>query len=136
MDFKNKYDRYWKRFTCSFIYAWNGLRHAIVHEQNMKIHLVIAIIIISLSFVFSIPTLEKTILLLVIGITVALEVVNTAIERVVDLVTKQYHPMAKVAKDVSAGAVLVFSFFSVMIGIIIFYRPVIDLLYRTFSSLP
>ncbi len=126
MDFKNNYDRYWKRFTSSFTYAWSGLRHAIRHEQNMKIHLTLAILILGLSLIFKIPLYEKLILLLVIGIVIALEVINTAIERVVDLVTKEYHPMAKVAKDVSAGAVLAFSIFAAIIGIVIFYRPVLE----------
>lgn len=127
MDFKNNYDRYWKRFTCSFIYAWTGLKHAIRHEQNMKIHILIAIIMISFAFLLKIPLYEKLILLLVIGIVISLEVVNTAIERVVDLVTKEYHPMAKIAKDVSAGAVFIFSFFAVVIGILIFYRPIVEI---------
>ncbi|QOY36183.1 diacylglycerol kinase family protein [Anaerobacillus isosaccharinicus] len=127
MDFKNNYDRYWKRFTCSFIYAWTGLKHAIRHEQNMKIHILIATIMISFAFILKIPLYEKLILLLVIGIVISLEVINTAIERVVDLVTKEYHPMAKIAKDVSAGAVLIFSFFTVVIGILIFYRPIVEI---------
>ncbi|RXI99407.1 diacylglycerol kinase family protein [Anaerobacillus alkaliphilus] len=126
MDFKNSYDRYWKRFTCSFAYAWSGLLHAIRHEQNMKIHLLIAIMMLGLAFILGISNYEKLILLLVIGIVISLEVVNTAIERVVDLVTKEYHPMAKVAKDVSAGAVLAFSIFAAIIGILIFYKPIIE----------
>ncbi|MFN7251261.1 MAG: diacylglycerol kinase family protein [Anaerobacillus sp.] len=127
MDFKNSYDRYWKRFTCSFIYAWSGLKHAIRNEQNMKIHLFIAIMMISLAYVLEIHRVEKIILLLVIGIVISLEVLNTAIERVVDLVTKEYHPMAKVAKDVSAGAVFIFSIFAVLIGILIFYQPILEI---------
>lgn len=131
MDFKNNYDRYWKRFTCSFIYAWTGLKHAIRHEQNMKIHILIAIIMISFAFILKISLYEKLILLLVIGIVISLEVVNTAVERVVDLVTKEYHPMAKIAKDVSAGAVLIFSIFAIVIGILIFYSPIVELV-KTF----
>ncbi|MCT8139685.1 diacylglycerol kinase family protein [Anaerobacillus sp. CMMVII] len=127
MDFKNNYDRYWKRFTCSFLYAWTGLKHAIHREQNMKIHLFIALVVIVLAFALNIPLLEKIILLLVVGIVISLEVVNTAIERVVDLVTTEYHPMAKVAKDVSAGAVFIFSIFAVIIGILIFYKPIVEI---------
>lgn len=133
MDFKNNYDRYWKRFTCSFIYAWNGVKHAVLHEQNMKIHLFIAFLMISLAFILKIPILEKMILLLVIGIVLSLEAINTAIERVVDLVTKEYHPMAKVAKDVSAGAVFIFSIFAILIGILIFYKPIVEIVRTLFS---
>ncbi len=126
MDFKNNYDKGWKRFIWSFRYASSGLKQAFVHEQNLKFHLLIAFLVITLSFVLKIPLYEKLILLLVIGVVIALEVVNTAIERVVDLVTKEYHPMARVAKDVSAGAVLIFSIFAVVIGLLIFYEPVVS----------
>ena len=126
MDFKNSYDKVWKRFVWSFRYAASGLKHAITHEQNLKIHLLIAFVVIILSFVLQISLYERLILLLVIGVVIALEVVNTAIERVVDLVTKEFHPMAQVAKDVSAGAVLIFSIFAVVIGILIFYEPMVS----------
>ncbi|UTW69942.1 diacylglycerol kinase family protein [Anaerobacillus sp. HL2] len=58
----------------------------------------------------------------------SLEAMNTAIERVVDLITEEYHPLAKIAKDVSAGAVLIFSFFAVLIGVLIFYKPIFEII--------
>ncbi|OIJ22135.1 hypothetical protein BKP45_05530 [Anaerobacillus alkalidiazotrophicus] len=128
MDYKNSYDRYWKRFIWSFIFAWSGLKNAFRHEQNIRIHFTIGLVIIVLSFLLNIPLFEKIILLLVIGVIISLEVMNTAIERVVDLVTKEYHPLARIAKDVSAGAVLIFSMFAVIIGILIFYKPVVELI--------
>ncbi|WNF37721.1 diacylglycerol kinase family protein [Bacillaceae bacterium IKA-2] len=128
MDFKNNYDRYWKRFTSSFVYAWTGVKQAFRHEQNLKIQLIIAVAVITLSIALTVPFLEKLILLLVIGIVISLEMINTALERLVDLVTKEYHPLAKVVKDVSAGAVMIFSVFAVVIGILIFYEPIMQLL--------
>lgn len=128
MDFKNNYDRYWKRFTSSFIYAWRGVKHAVAHEQNLKFHFIIAVVVIILSIALNIPEVEIAILLVVIGIVISLEMINTALERIVDLITKEYHPLARVVKDVSAGAVLVFSIFAVIIGILIFYEPIIQLM--------
>ncbi len=83
-----------------------------------------------ISFAFEIPRSEKIILLVVIGVVISLELVNTAIERVVDLVSPQFHPVAKLAKDVSAGAVLLFSLFASVIGIVIFYHPLIKFFFR------
>lgn len=128
MDFKNNYDRYWKRFTSSFGYAWTGVKQAVRHEQNLKIHLIIAVAVITLSIALNVPFVEKLILLVVIGIVISLEMINTALERIVDLVTKEYHPLARVVKDVSAGAVLIFSIFAVIIGILIFYEPIMQLM--------
>lgn len=128
MDFKNNYENSIKRFVYSFKYAARGLKHAISHEHNLKLHLLIAVVVICLAIVLKISLYEKIILLFVIGVVISLEVVNTAIERVVDLVTKEYHPLAKLAKDISAGAVLIFSIFAVCIGILIFYRPILEIL--------
>ncbi len=127
MDFKNNQQRFWKRFICSLYYAWSGFKHVIYHEQNMKIHLMIATVVISLAFILKIPFYEKLILLIVIGIVICLEMVNTAIERVVDLVTQEYHPLAKVAKDISAGAVFIFSIVTVIVGNLIFYQPILKI---------
>lgn len=129
MGYRNNNDRrFWKRFTCSFVYAINGLINVIKHEQNMKIHLTIAPLIIVLAFLLEISKTEKMIVFLIIGIVLALEVLNTAIERTVDLVTTEYHPVAKIAKDVSAAAVLVFSVFAFIIGVMIFMRPLLHFL--------
>lgn len=124
MDFKNSYDRVFKRFFSSFVFAWSGVKQAVRHEQNIKIHLFLATIVILSSFMLKIELYEKIILLLVIGIVISLEVMNTAIERVVDLVTEEYHPLAKLAKDISAGAVLIFSIIAFVIGILIFSVPI------------
>lgn len=128
MDFKKSSHRGLKRFLYSFIYAGNGIKHAIRHEQNIKIQLIIGLVVTLLAFALNIEKLEKLILFIVIGTVISLEFVNTAIERIVDLVTPNYHPIAKVAKDVSAAAVLIFSIFAIIIGIVIFYVPVIDVI--------
>ncbi|ASA95428.1 MULTISPECIES: diacylglycerol kinase family protein [Anoxybacillus] len=110
----------WKRFVTSVWYALNGVRLAVCYERNMRIHLVAAIIVIVAAAVFRVSKMEWLVLLITIGIVISLEIVNSAIERAVDLVTDEYRPLAKEAKDLAAGAVLVFAFLSIIIGISIF----------------
>ncbi len=86
----------------------------------MRIHLVCSIIVIGASFYFSITRLEWLFILIAIGGMLAFEIVNTAVERVVDLVTDEYHPLAKQAKDLAAGAVFLYAILSVIIGVVIF----------------
>ena len=81
-----------------------------------------------MSFILKVSIIEWGILVLVISMVLALEMINTAIERCVDLVTKEYKELAKNAKDIAAGAVLVMSMFSVVIGIIIFLPKIMNLL--------
>ncbi|WP_319592800.1 diacylglycerol kinase family protein [Salicibibacter halophilus] len=98
------------------------------NEQNMAIHMIIASAVLVLGFVVGIGLMEWAILLVVIGGVITFELVNTAIERVVDLVSEGYHPLAKIAKDVAATAVFVYSLIAVIVGIIIFYHPLLELL--------
>ena len=108
------------RFAVSFGHAMDGIEYAIDHERNLKIEIFMGVCASILGFLLKISVVEWAVLVLVIAMVLCLELVNTAIERAVDLTTKEYHELAKFAKDVSAGAVLVMSMFSVVIGIIIF----------------
>lgn len=114
----------------SFSFAINGIRTAIMAERNMRIHLVSSVIVICCSIFFSISTIEWLIVLLVIGGIFALELVNSAIERVVDLVTEEYLSLAKQAKDLAAGAVFIYAIVSIVIGIVIFLPYMLTLLSR------
>ncbi|MBI0576386.1 diacylglycerol kinase family protein [Neobacillus cucumis] len=105
----------------SFAYAIDGIRTAIIAERNMRIHLLFSFLVIGGSFFFSITRMEWLFIILVISGMFALELINSAIERVVDLVTEEYHPLAKQAKDLAAGAVFLYAIFSVIIGIIVFF---------------
>ncbi|MDF0727213.1 diacylglycerol kinase family protein [Cytobacillus sp. S13-E01] len=120
MDLKGKHKNELARLLKSFSYAANGLMHAIYKEHNLRIHLVLSVIVISLGFYFNISRMEWSVIIILIGGMLSLELMNTAVERVVDLVTKEYHPLAKMAKDISAAAVLLFAIASIIIGIIIF----------------
>lgn len=109
----------------SFGYAIAGIFFCLRHERNMKIHYLAAVIVICCGFYFPITKIEWIVLLIVIGIVMSLEMVNTAVEKTVDLATADIHPFAKVAKDVAAGAVLLFAIIAVIIGAIIFLPYVV-----------
>lgn len=115
-------------FFVSFGHAMDGISYVVSHERNFIIELVFAVLVTIASFILKVSLIEWCILVLVIGIILALEMINTAIERCVDLVTKDYRELAKIAKDVSAGAVLVMSMFSVILGILIFLPKIIELI--------
>lgn len=115
-------------FAESVGHALDGLEYTINHERNFKIELAFAMLVTILSFILKVSLIEWTILVLIISMVLALEMINTAIERCVDLVTKDYKELAKLAKDIAAGAVLIMSMFSVVIGIIIFLPKIINLL--------
>ena len=116
-----------KKFINSFQYPIKGLRYAYKNEQNLAVDVGIALLVLIFGFLFKINKYEWAILMLTIGLVISCELVNTAIEAVVDLVTEEYHPLAKVAKDTSAAAVLIFAIIAVIVGLIIFLPKVIAL---------
>ena len=110
----------------SFSYAICGILTCLKQERNIRIHLTVSVIVMIASAFFSISKTEWVIVLLVIGGVLSLELINTAIERVVDLVTLECHPLAKQAKDMAAGAVFVAVIFAVLIGLIIFLPYILE----------
>lgn len=104
----------------SFIYAISGLRETILKERNMKIHLFTGLLAVLMGIVFRLSRMEWGLLVLTICIVLTAEMINTAIERTVDLVTDTYHPLAKAAKNVAAGAVFLSALMAVIMGLIIF----------------
>ena len=118
-----------KKFVNSFTYPIKGLKYAYRNEQNLAFDVGIALIVVIAGFLFKVSINEWAMLALTIGMVISLELVNTAIEAVVDLVTEEYHPLAKVAKDTSAAAVFICAIASVIVGLIIFLPKVIDLLF-------
>ncbi len=103
----------------SFNNAFQGIWYTIVNERNMKIHLVIGAIVILLSLWVRVSKIEFTILCLTIAMVICFELINTAVEVVVNIIVDVYHPKAKIIKDVSAGAVFVSAIFSLVIGLLI-----------------
>jgi len=106
----------------SFKFAFEGIFHAFYHERNMRIHGLMALIVIFFAAYLKVRAEDWVILLLLIALVISLELVNTAVERVVDLKSPDVHPLAKQAKDVAAGAVLMMSIMSVIIGVCIFIK--------------
>lgn len=92
----------------SFKYAWAGVRYAFVTQRNFRIHTLIGTVAISLAILLELTPVEIAVIGLTSGLVMTLELLNTAVEAVVDLTVKQsYHELAKVAKDCAAGAVLI-----------------------------
>lgn len=106
----------------------DGISYVTKSEKNFKREIALGIIALILSYILKIDKIEFIIILTMICLVLTTEIINTAIERAVDLVTKEYHELARIAKDVSAGSVLVTSIFALIIGIIIFIPKIITLL--------
>lgn len=116
-----------RRFFRGFVYAWSGIRYGVAHECNFRFHMIAAVIVCSFGIYFEITKIEWLFVLTAIVGMLSLELINTAVEKTVDLITNQYHPLAKVAKDTAAGAVLVYAIYSAVIGLIIFLPRFIDI---------
>ncbi|WP_088008006.1 diacylglycerol kinase family protein [Indiicoccus explosivorum] len=108
------------RFFRSFRFAAQGIRAALRREQNIRFHFLAALFTVTAGVLTGLSYVEWLIILLCIGGMIALELVNTALERAVDLASPEIHPIAGEAKDMAAGAVLVFAVASAIIGLLIF----------------
>lgn len=116
-----------KRFFKSFAYALEGIISAFKTEQNLLVQTIFGIIVVILGVILKISNIELVIVILTCGLVITLELVNTAIEYVVDMAMPQIHPLAKIAKDVAAGAVLVTSLTAFIVGLIIYLPKIIAL---------
>lgn len=123
MEFKEK-----RSFKNSLKHCLEGINYVIKHEKNFSREIFLGIVALVLSFVLKISTFEFIVVLLLINFVLIMELINTALERVVDLYTKEYNELAKAVKDISAGSVLVMSFFSLLIGAIIYIPKIINVL--------
>ena len=117
-----------KRLRKSFGYAFKGIDDVIENEPNMKIHVVVAILVVIMAFILKVSIIEWIILVLLIGAVLAAETINTTIENLVDMYTKEYDEKAKIVKDTAAGTVLILAITSAIIGLIIFIPKIIYLL--------
>lgn len=119
-----------KKLRNSFKYAFSGIKLCIENEQNMFIHFSIATLVIICSFLFKISKIEWIICLLLIGLVFMMELFNTAIENVCNLVTKEENKHVKIAKDTAAGAVLVMAIISSIVGLMIFVPRFIEMVIK------
>ncbi|WP_459812609.1 diacylglycerol kinase family protein [Hominimerdicola sp. 21CYCFAH17_S] len=112
-----------KRFLKGFTYAFSGIIYCIKTERNMRFHLCAAFYVILFMGFYEFTRCEKMVIFLTISAVISLELVNSAIERCIDLISLKYDPLAKKAKDAAAGAVLCSAVFSVIIGVVLFWDP-------------
>lgn len=104
----------------SFGHAFRGLFYTWETQRHLRVHLALAALAVLLGLVLRIGATEWALLALTIALVLSLELLNTVVEAVVDLVTPDYHPLARVAKDVAAGAVLVSAMGGVAVGAFLF----------------
>jgi len=110
-----------RKILDSFNYAVAGIIYAVKTQRNMRIHLTAALFILGLAFYMQVSSRDLLLLFFTITLVVMAELFNTAIEAVVDLCVQEFHPLAKIAKNVSAGAVLITALNSLAVAYIIFY---------------
>lgn len=116
------------KFLRSVGHCIDGLSYTLEHERNFRIEMALGIIVLIASFFFNLATWEYIVVLLLICFVLILELLNTALERVVDLYTLEKHPLAKAVKDIASASVLVISFFSAIIGFLIFIPKIINMI--------
>jgi len=109
-----------RNFVDSFRDALAGILHCLMNERNMRTHFIAGILVYVAALYFKLPGVEIAVIALTVGLVITAELINTAIENAVDLVTEEYRPLAKIAKDVAAGAVLLSAFTAVLVGVALF----------------
>ena len=112
----------------SFKNAFSGLTYAFIREKNVKIHTVFTVVVVLFGVFFKIEALEWLALIITIALVIVCELINTSIEAVVDMITKEYNEKAKIAKDIAAAAVLFSAIISTIVGIIVFGDNIIQIL--------
>lgn len=119
----------------SFGYAWQGVVYAFKTQRNFRIHVCLGSIAIILSFVFHLAPVEIAVMGLTVGAVLAMELINTALESVVDLTVKQtYHELAKIAKDCAAAAVLISAGVSLLVAGVLLAPPLLQLALKVSQS--
>ena len=116
-----------KKLVDSFNYAIEGILYSIRTQRNMKIHMVTTMLVLTATFFFDLSKIELLIITITITLVIMAEMINTAVECAIDATTNFYHPLAKIAKNVAAGAVLVTAINSILVAYVIFWDRVTPL---------
>lgn len=124
-----------RKLIDSFNYAIDGIFYSIKTQRNMKIHILMGGLVIIASMFFDISKDELALVLFSISLVIITEMINTSIEVTIDLITKDYHPLAKIAKNVAAGGVLLSALNSVIVGYVVFYDEFIPIAERLFFKI-
>lgn len=119
-----------RKLLDSFNYAISGIIHALRTQRNMRIHFIVSLIVLGACFIYDITKIEFITLAITITMVISAELVNTAIESAIDLTTNYYHPLAKIAKNAAAGAVLITAINAVLVGYVIFWDKLSDVTFR------
>lgn len=117
-----------RTYRDSFKFAFKGIQTAFQEERNMRVHVITGTTVIILAMLLPMTRTEWLWIILVSYLVFVMELINTVVENVVDLVTKEYHPIAKKVKDMAAAVVLVTAVFSILVGAIILLPKLIQLL--------
>lgn len=121
-------EKSFKRLFKSFKYALEGIFYAFKYEQNIIVHTLVMILVIILGITVKLSIYEWLICLILFGLVIATEMINTSIEATVDLACSKKDPLAKIAKDTASGAVLIFATVAAISGLIIFIPKILELL--------
>lgn len=119
--------RGFKRFVASVINSFNGLKYAYIHEQSLTLHAVLTLGVLLTGFYFKISLMHWAILMIVMTIVIVTELINTAVEATVDLVTNEYHELAKIAKDCASAAAFVSSLLAAGLYLYVFIPKILQL---------
>lgn len=129
LDGKPNRDLSWQvaqNLFVSFKYAWAGISYAFATQRNFRIHVTIGSLAIGLGLCLNVGAVKMSVIGLTIGIVLAMELLNTALESVVDLTIKQnYHPLAKIAKDCAAGAVMISALAALLVASSLLVPPLL-----------
>lgn len=119
-----------KKFLRSMRCAVYGIRYAFATERNVRIHFLVLVLVLVAAYVLKIAKIELLLILVISAVNISLELSNTAMERLADKVSPVHDIQIGMVKDVMAGAVLVSSIFSAIVGALIFYDPVLKFIQR------
>jgi diacylglycerol kinase len=124
----------WSKFIAGFGYAFSGLWYALCTQRNARVHVAIATLAIVMGIVLRISAADLAIIFIAIASVFIAELFNTVFELCVDLASPHYHPLAKRAKDIAAGAVLLSAVLAVVIGLLVLGPPLWNVIYRYFNK--
>jgi diacylglycerol kinase len=117
-----------KNLIDSFKYAGQGLKTVFSNERNFRIHCLAVVIVVALCIICRLSFLECVVVFLASGFVLVAELANTAIEKMVDMITQEYSEEAKAVKDIAAGVVLIAAAIAVFVGIFVFAQPLLRLI--------
>lgn len=118
-----------RTFIGSLRHAVRGIRYAFCRERNFQIELLLAALAVALAFTLPLSSAERAAIFLAITLVLSMELLNTAYERMIDMLKPGLHPYAKAVKDLSAGAVLIAALFAALVGVAVFLPYIANVLF-------